>query len=261
MAQAAAASRRQPNVLPLQDRAILVTGGSRGIGAAIVKELCEQGARVLFTYASRHEAAQAVVKPLKDTGHNVLGTQADVRDLKQMQDVVQQSLDTFGRLDGLVNNAGITRDKALMMMSPEDWQEVLDTNLTGTFNACRAAIVAFMKQKSGRIVNMSSVSGLTGLSRQVNYSASKAGVIGLTKALAKEVAGYGITVNAVAPGYIATDMTAALDDKRRVDLEQQIPLRRFGRPEEVATLVAMLFGNAGAYITGQVFVIDGGLAI
>jgi 3-oxoacyl-[acyl-carrier protein] reductase len=245
----------------LEGQTILVTGGSRGIGRAIVNELLNQGAKAAFTFVQQREAADLVVKEAKDRGQETLAIQADVTDLRQAQQAVAATLEHFGQLHGLVNNAGITRDKALMLMEPADWQQVLDTNLTGTFNFCRAAIVTFMKQRAGRIVNITSVSGLAGLPRQVNYSASKAGVVGLTKALAKEVAGYGITVNAVAPGYIATDMTAAIDDKRRVDLEQQIPLRRFGRPEEVAALVAMLFGEAGAYITGQVFVIDGGLAI
>lgn len=245
----------------LEGQTILVTGGSRGIGRAIVNELANQGAKVAFTYVRQREAAELLLKEIKGRGQEALAIQADVTDLRQAQKAINETVERLGSLHGLVNNAGMTRDKALMLMEPADWQQVIDTNLTGTFNFCRAAIVTFMKQKAGRIVNISSVAGLNGLARQVNYSASKAGVMGLTKALAKEVAGHNITVNAVAPGYITTDMTAAMDDKKRADIEQQIPLRRFGRPEEVAGLVALLFGDAGAYITGQVFVIDGGLAI
>lgn len=239
----------------LEDRVFLVTGGSRGIGRAIVEELGRQGAKVALTYLQQREAAEQVANDA------TIALQADVKDLKRAQQVVAETIERFGRLDGLVNNAGIVRDKALMLMQPEDWHDVIDTNLTGVFNLCRAAIVTFMKQRSGRIVNMTSVAGLTGAARQVNYAASKAGIIGLTKALAKEVAGYQITVNAVAPGYIDTDMTRAFDEQRKIDVERQIPLGRFGRPEEVVRIVAILLSDIGAYITGQLFVIDGGLSL
>ncbi len=252
---------RSPRRGLLKDQVIIVTGGSRGIGSAIVQELCSQGAQVAFTYASRQDAATALVSEMQDKGNEVLALHADARDLEGAKQVVEATIDRFGRLDGLVNNAGITRDKALMMMQAEDWQSVIDVNLTGVFNTCRAAIVTFMKQRHGRIVNISSVSGIIGMSRQVNYSASKAGLIGLTKALAKEVAAYGVTVNAIAPGFIETDMTSQLVGEKRLELERKIPMGRFGKPEEISRLVTVLLSDASTYVTGQVLVVDGGLVL
>lgn len=261
MPQAAAPERMASSNVSLEGLAILVTGGSRGIGRAIVDELASQGARVAFTYSTNGRAAEEVTDRLRRAGRDVTAVQADARDFKRAQEVVGKTVERFGRLDGLVNNAGIARDKALMLMSPDEWEEVIDVNLTGTFNACRAAIVTFMKQRAGRIVNVTSVAGLVGMARQVNYSASKAGIIGFTRALAKEVAGHGITVNAIAPGYIETDMTAGLDAKRLEEARQRIPLGRFGQPAEVAALAAFLLSGHGAYITGQTFVLDGGLTL
>ena len=245
----------------LDGQVILVTGGSRGIGRAIVEEVSREGAAVCFTYGQHQALAEEVAGQLAAQGQRVLALQADVRDFQRAQSVIAETLERFGQLDGLVNNAGIIRDKALMLMDLNDWKDVIETNLTGVFNYCRAAIVTLMKQRSGCIVNITSVSGLTGMARQVNYSASKAGIIGLTRALAKEVAGYGIRVNAVAPGYIETDMTNGLGEQQRVDAQKHIPLGRFGRSEEIASLVAILLSEKSSYMTGQVVAVEGGLAL
>lgn len=243
----------------LRDKIAVVTGGTRGIGRAIVFELVNQGAKVLFTYLKSDESAGIILDEVKELNGEAEAVKADVRDYAQARKVVEEAVNRFDRVDILVNNAGIIKDKALMMMEPSEWQEVIDTNLTGYFNMAKACIVTMMKQKSGNIVNISSVAGIVGTPRQVNYSSAKAGILGLTKSLAKEVASYNIRVNAVAPGYIETDMTKDLKNKE--DLLKRIPFGRFGKAEEVARIVSFLVSDNANYITGQVIKIDGGLAM
>ncbi len=244
----------------LTEQVVLVTGGSKGIGRAIVLALAREGARVAFTYLNSETEARKLVEEITAKRQQTICVKADVRDLESVRGVVTQTMERFGQLNCLVNNAGILRDKALMLMEPVDWCEVIETNLTGVYNCCRAVIVELMKQRYGKIVNISSVAGISGNARQVNYSASKAGVIGLTKALAKEVARYNITVNAVAPGFITTDMTRTLEKEAVATALKTIPMKRFGIAEEVAEVVVALLGPAGSYITGQVVAVDGGLS-
>jgi len=245
----------------LLDKVAIVTGGTRGIGRAIVLAVCEEGADCAFTYSRDRNAAEALAQEVRRIGRRALPVQLDVRDFEGAKALVEQVKQVFGRLDILVNNAGITKDKSLMMMNKEDWTDVIDTNLTGVFNTTRACIITFLKQKSGNIVNISSVSGIHPLPGQVNYAAAKAGVIGFTKSLAKEVAPYNIRVNAVAPGFIDTEMTAAFGEKTREKFLNMIPLRRFGTAEEVAKTVLFLLGDESQYLTGQAVQLDGGLGI
>jgi len=254
-------SKGRDSMKDFQDRVALVTGGSRGIGRAIVRELAGRGCRVAFTYASREDLAGLLVDEVDASGGAAMALRADASDLESAKEVVSTVKERLGTPYYLINNAGITRDKLLMVMTEADWDEVIRTNLKGAFNSTRAVIISMMKAKQGSILNVTSVSGLTGMPGQVNYAASKAGLIGFTKALAKEVAPRGITVNALALGFIETDMIADLDPDSREETIGTIPLGRFGSPEEAARIAAFLISDAASYITGHVLVADGGLSM
>jgi 3-oxoacyl-[acyl-carrier protein] reductase len=245
----------------LEGKTALVTGGSRGIGRAIALELARQGADVAVNYARNAEAATQVVTDIEALGRRAVALRADVGDFDQAAALVEAAVNALGRLDILVNNAGITRDTLLLRMQEADWDEVLRVNLKGAFNTGKAAVRLMVRQRAGRIINVSSVSGLVGQVGQANYSASKAGIIGLTKSMAREFAARGITVNAIAPGLITTDMTAALDEGLREQMRALIPLGRFGTTEDVAHAVVFLASDAAAYITGAVLSVDGGLSM
>jgi 3-oxoacyl-[acyl-carrier protein] reductase len=245
--------------MSLKGSVAIVTGGSRGIGRAIALELAREGAKVAFTYLKSEDAAAQLLEEIKRIGAEAKAIRANASDFDDAKRTISDTVKDLGSIDILVNNAGVIKDKALMLMDPSEWREVIETNLTGYFNMARAAIVTMMKQKRGKIINISSVAGVVGTPRQVNYSSAKAGIIGLTKSLAKEVGPYNIRVNAVAPGYIETDMTKDLKDKG--SLVQRIPCGRLGSAEEVAKVVSFLAGDGAAYITGQVIKVDGGLAI
>ncbi|OHB38954.1 MAG: 3-oxoacyl-[acyl-carrier-protein] reductase, partial [Planctomycetes bacterium GWA2_50_13] len=219
------------------------------------------GADVAFSYAKNVEKAKEVEGEIKKLGVKALAMQSDVANFNQSKEMVNNAIKELGRIDLLVNNAGITRDKILMMMSEEDWKAVIDTNLSGVFNCSKAAVVPMMKQRSGSIINITSVSGLVGMAGQTNYSSSKAGIIGFTKALAKEVARRGVRVNAVAPGFIETEMVQALDQKYIDEMLKLIPLGRVGKAEEVARVVAFLASDDASYITGHVINVDGGMVM
>lgn len=242
----------------LEGKVAVVTGGSRGIGRAIALGLSAQGAKVVIC-ARNLEAAQKVVAEIEATGAEGIAVSADISRESEADGLIQAGVKRFGRLDILVNNAGITRDGLLIRMKEEDWDAVLDVNLKGAFFTTRAALRPMLKAQSGRIVNISSVAGTMGIPGQANYSAAKAGLNGFTKAVAKEVASRSITVNAVAPGFIETEMTAVLSEDRKRTYLSQIPMGRFGGSGEVAALVSFLVSEAASYITGQVITIDGGL--
>ncbi len=246
--------------MQLQEKVAIVTGASRGIGAAIAQKFCEEGASVML--CSRSEASvAAVAEPLAEKGFNAKFVQADVSQKSDVETLVDLTLKEFSRIDILVNNAGITRDTLLMRMKDEDWDIVLHANLTGTMYCARAVLRTMMRQKSGRIINVSSVIGLMGNAGQANYAASKAGIIGLTKSLAKEIGSRGITVNAIAPGFITTDMTADFSEADQERIRAMIPLATFGTPEDVADLSLFLASDASRYITGQAIQVDGGMVM
>jgi 3-oxoacyl-[acyl-carrier protein] reductase len=244
----------------LQDKIALVTGGSRGIGKAIALRLAMEGAKVVVT-ATTKAGADKTADEIRQSGGQAAGFETNIADAKQVDALIKSTVDQFGALHILVNNAGVTRDNLVMRMSDEDWNAVIATNLTGTFNCIRAASKIMMKQRSGKIINMTSVVALMGNKGQANYCAAKAGVIGLTKSVARELASRNIQINAVAPGFIATDMTAALPEAAKTAMLQSVPLERMGTPEDVASVVAFLATSDSDYITGQVFNVDGGMVM
>lgn len=243
----------------LQGKIALVTGASRGIGRAIALELARAGADVAVNYAGSEQAAEEVVQAIQAMGRRAMKIKANVGSSEEADAMVSQVLEAYERLDILVNNAGITRDNLIMRMKEDEFDQVINTNLKGVFNCVKAVTRPMMKQRSGRIINISSVVGSVGNPGQANYVAAKAGVIGLTKAAAKELASRGITVNAVAPGFITTDMTDKLSEEQKAALLPQIPLARMGQPEDIARAVRFLASDDASYMTGQTLHVDGGM--
>jgi 3-oxoacyl-[acyl-carrier protein] reductase len=245
----------------LSGKVALITGGSRGIGRSIVLQLAHSGADIAFTYRSRVEEANVLVTELQAMGRKAAAFQSNAADTNQSNEVVQNVIKDFGRIDILVNNAGITKDGLLMRMSEQDWDDVITTNLKSVFNFTKAACRQMMSQQSGKIINISSVVGIVGNAGQSNYVASKAGVIGFTKSIAKELASRNIQVNAIAPGFIETDMTEKLNEKQKEAILGIIPQKRIAKPEEIAAVVCFLASNDSSYITGQTINVDGGMAM
>jgi 3-oxoacyl-[acyl-carrier protein] reductase len=245
----------------MEGKVAIVTGASRGIGRAIALELARRGAKVAVNYAGSEAKANEVVAEITANGGEAFAIQADVSKSDAVENMVKEVLERYGRIDILVNNAGITRDNLLMRMKEEEWDEVLNINLKGVFNCTKAVSRPMMKQRYGRIVNIASIVGVSGNAGQANYVAAKAGVIGLTKTAAKELASRNITVNAVAPGFITTDMTDQLSEEVRAEMLKHIPLARFGQPEDIAQVVAFLVSDGANYMTGQTIHVDGGMVM
>ena len=245
----------------LEGQVAVVTGGSRGIGRAIALRLAQEGCRVVINYHSKADAAQEVVDEIVAGGGEASAVQGDVSVAEQANQIIAHAQETYGTVDILVNNAGITRDGLLMRMSEDDWNAVINTNLSGAFHCIKAVQRIMLRKRSGRIIQISSVSGLRGNPGQANYAAAKAGLVGLTKTVARELSSRNITVNAIAPGFIDTDMTRELSEDVITQLQGQIPMQRLGAPEDVAAAVAFLASDDAAYITGQVLCVDGGMAM
>ncbi|EGT0013644.1 3-oxoacyl-[acyl-carrier-protein] reductase [Clostridium perfringens] len=245
----------------LKDKVAIVTGGTRGIGRAIALKLADHGANIVINYRNSDKEAEELKAILEEKGVKVLAVKCDISNFEDSKNLMDKCKEVFGKIDILVNNAGITKDTLIMRMKEEDFDNVIDVNLKGTFNCAKHASAIMLKQRFGKIINMTSVVGIAGNAGQVNYAASKAGVIGLTKSLAKELGSRGITVNAVAPGFINTDMTASLSEKVKEEASKNIPLKRLGDPEDVANLVGFLASDAANYITGQVINVDGGMVM
>ena len=244
-----------------ENKIVLVTGAGRGIGASIAKRFASEGAEVIVNYSGNDEAAQKTVDEITATGGQAQKYKCSVNDSESVKVMIDEIIKEFGRIDILVNNAGITKDGLMLRMTDEDFDRVIDVNLKGTFNCTKYVSKYMLKQKSGKIINISSVVGLSGNAGQVNYSASKAGIIGITKSAAKELSSRGITVNAVAPGYVDTDMTKVLSDNIRNEILKNIPLQRMGNVEDISNCVAFLASEDSSYITGQVISVDGGMHI
>ncbi|KYH28737.1 3-oxoacyl-[acyl-carrier-protein] reductase FabG [Clostridium thermopalmarium DSM 5974] len=245
----------------LKGKNAIITGASRGIGRAIALRLAELGANVVLNYRSDLNSVEEVVKQVEEKGVKALAVKGDVSSFDDAKRIVDETIENFGSIDILVNNAGITKDTLLMRMKEEEFDRVINVNLKGVFNCTKHVVPVMLKQRSGRIINISSVVGLSGNAGQANYAAAKAGIIGFTKSIAKEIGSRGITVNAIAPGYIETDMTEVLSDKVKEQIKANIPLKRLGTPKDIANVVAFLSSEDASYITGQVLSVDGGMHI
>lgn len=245
----------------MKGKTVMVTGGTRGIGRAIAQAFAAQGANIVINYRSNEAEASAAREALESYGVEVLAVKADISDFQQVASLVEEAILRFKTIDVLVNNAGITRDNLMIRMEESEFDQVIDTNLKGAFNCMHHVAKKMLKQRQGRIINIASVSGLVGNAGQINYAASKAGLVGMTKTAARECAARGVTVNAVAPGFIETEMTAVLPENVQKDILTKIPLKRMGKPEEVAALVSFLASEASSYITGQLFTVDGGMTM